>query len=72
MKVIGFLVGLAIAASSWAQPDPTLVQKLREGGYVRHWYEHVRGDFRTSRRNEAAGQDPDKRCPATTVSLTRP
>ncbi len=34
--------------------------------YARHWYEHVRADFRTSRRNDAAGRNPDQRCPATT------
>ncbi len=34
-------------------------------GYVRHWWEHVRQDFRTSRRNPAIGQDLSERCPAT-------
>jgi sphingolipid 4-desaturase/C4-monooxygenase len=42
---------------------PDLFTAASPYGYARHWFEHVRADFRTSRRNEAAGRDPDKRCP---------
>lgn len=33
-------------------------------GYVRHWWEHVRHDFRTSRRNPMIATDLSGRCPA--------
>ena len=50
---------------------PELFTAASPYGYVRHWYEHVRADFRTSRRNDAAGRDPDARCPAM-AAVTRP
>lgn len=33
-------------------------------GYVRHWWEHVKHDFRTSRRNPMIATDLRTRCPA--------
>jgi sphingolipid delta-4 desaturase len=51
---------------------PELFSAASPYGYVRHWYEHVRADFRTSRRNDAAEQDPDRRCPVAAVQPTRP
>jgi sphingolipid delta-4 desaturase len=46
---------------------PELFTASSPYGYARHWYEHVRADFRTSRRNDAAGRDPDRRCPPATA-----
>jgi sphingolipid 4-desaturase/C4-monooxygenase len=39
-------------------------------GYARHWWEHVRHDFRTSRRNDAIRSDLSNRCPASPPSGT--
>ena len=44
MKAFSFFIGLLLSCAAWAQPDPTLVKQLREGGYVLYM-RHASTDF---------------------------
>ena len=50
---------------------PELFTATAPYGYVRHWWEHVRRDFQTSRRNEAITRDLDQRCPVVAPAVDR-
>lgn len=46
---------------------PEVFSARSEKSYLGHWWDHVRGDFVTSRRNPLQGQDQSERCPQTSA-----
>ncbi|WP_306027491.1 fatty acid desaturase [Stappia sp. MMSF_3263] len=44
---------------------PEVFSARAERSYLGYWWDHVRGDFKTSRRNPLQGEDQSRRCPRT-------
>jgi len=45
---------------------PEVFTARADNSYLGYWWEHVRGDFKTSRRNPLQAQDQSERCPQVT------
>lgn len=46
-----------------ARAAPDVFSARADKSYLGYWWEHVKGDFKTSRRNPLQGQDQSARCP---------
>jgi hypothetical protein len=55
MNRLAFMLSLWLSCA-WAQPDPALVQKLREGGYILY-FRHASTDFSQNDRDMKSYED---------------